>query len=131
MNIAVVDDEETDRGGTLSRCQAVPEVFLSAFLEGMDRTCRHWKIYSGAWSCMYLNSECMAARRWFRVFMLLKYEILYDKACKEEEPSLQALAIGSYNVKPTFLWAGQGQSRHWPLPCPAFPVRRSVAASAR
>lgn len=50
---------------------------------------------------------------------------------KEGQPSWQASAIGSYNVKPTFLWAGQGQSRHWPLPCPAFPVRRSVAASAR
>lgn len=50
---------------------------------------------------------------------------------KEGQPSWQASAIGSYNVKPTFLWAGHGQSRHWPLPCPAFPVRRSVAASAR
>ena len=50
---------------------------------------------------------------------------------KEEQPSWQASASGSYNVKPTFLCAGQGQSRHWPLPCSAFPVRRSVAASAR
>lgn len=41
------------------------------------------------------------------------------------------LIIKTYNVNPIFLCAGQGQARHCPLSCSAFPVSRSVAASAR
>ena len=35
-----------------------------------------------------------------------------------------------YNVKPIFLCAGQGYSRHCPPSCSSFPINRSVAAFA-